>query len=197
MCIITPARGKTPPSGCPPKASRCCWCARATRRAKEESPLQDIRPFPPSKDFAALLAGRVRKIGFTFDVAPVQQLNFYTRLLPGQEFSDISQPHRELRSVKSAFELERLREAGAACCAVLAAVPEFLKRGMREIDLSAEVECRLRKAGSEGYVRVRAYNQELFMGLAASAGIASYGFVNGPVSGRGLSNASPQGRRGR
>jgi Xaa-Pro aminopeptidase len=64
---------------------------------------------------------------------------------------------------------------------------------MRELDLSAELECRLRKSGNEGYVRMRAYNQELFGGLAVSAGGAQYGFFDGAVTGKGLSNASPQG----
>ncbi len=162
-------------------------------RAKEESPLADVRPFPSSKDFPALFGGHLKKIGFTFDVAPVQQFNFYSKLLPGRELTDISRPHRELRSVKSAFELEQLRLAAAASCSVFAAIPGFLKRGMRELDIAAEMECRLRKAGSEGYVRTRAYNQELFMGLAVSATAASYGFIDGPVSGRGLSAASPHG----
>ena len=162
-------------------------------RAKEESPIADIRPFPSSKDFPALFPEHLTKIGFTFDVAPVQQLNFYNKLLPGREFVDISSLNRELRSVKSAFELEQIRLSGAASCSVFAAVPEFLKRGMREIDLAAELECRLRKAGSEGHVRMRAFNQELFMGLAVSAGAASYGFFDGAVTGRGLSTASPHG----
>jgi Xaa-Pro aminopeptidase len=162
-------------------------------RAKEDSPLADIRPFPSSQDFPALFADHVGQIGFTFDVAPVQQLNFYSRLLPGREFVDLSGAHRELRSVKSAFELERMRQSGAASCSVFATVPQFLERGMRELDVAAEFECRFRKAGSEGYVRVRAFNQELFMGAAVSASAASYGFVDGPVTGRGLSNASPHG----
>ncbi len=162
-------------------------------RAKEESPVADIRPFPSSKEFPALFGDHIKKIGFTFDVAPVQQLNFYSKMLPGREFVDISAAHRELKSVKSGFELEQLRLAGAASCAVFATVPEFLKRGMREIDIAAELECRLRKAGSEGYVRMRSYNQELFMGLAVSAGGASYGFFDGAVTGRGLSSASPHG----
>lgn len=162
-------------------------------RAKDESPVTDVRPFPSSKDFPALFGDQIKKIGFTFDVAPVQQLNFYTRLIPGREFIDISGLNRELRSVKSAFELEQLRITGAASCSVFAAIPEFLKRGMREIDIAAELECRLRKAGSEGYVRMRSYNQELFMGLAVSSGSASCGFFDGAVTGRGLSNASPHG----
>jgi Xaa-Pro aminopeptidase len=162
-------------------------------RAKEESPISDIRPFPSSKDFPSLFGDHLKKIGFTFDVAPVQQLNFYNKMLPGREFIDISGLIRELRSVKSSFELEQLRLTGAFSCSVFASIPEFLKRGMREIDLSAEMECRLRKAGSEGHVRMRSYNQELFMGLAVSAGAASYGFFDGAVTGRGLSNASPHG----
>lgn len=166
---------------------------KSLSRAREESPIADIRPFPSSKEFPALFDENIRKIGFTFDVAPVQQLNFYSKMLPGREFIDISMSHRELKSVKSAFELDQLRLAGAASCGVFATIPEFLKRGMREIDAAAELECRLRKAGSEGYVRMRSYNQELFMGLAVSAGGASYGFFDGAVTGRGLSTASPHG----
>lgn len=162
-------------------------------RARVESPLADIRPFPSSRDFPALFGDDLKKIGFTYDVAPAQQLDFYRKLLPGREIVDISALNRQLRSVKSAFELEQLRLAGAASCSVFSEVPQFLKRGMREIDIAAELECRLRKAGSEGLVRMRSYSQELFMGLAVSAGAASYGFFDGAVTGRGLSNASPHG----
>ena len=166
---------------------------KSLARAREESALADIRPFPSSKDFPSLFDERVQKIGFTFDVAPVQQLNYYGKLLGKREFVDISPLNRELRSVKSAFELEQLRLSGSKLCSVFSQVPQFLRTGMREIDLAAEFEYRLRKAGNEGFVRMRAYNQELFMGLAVSAGGPSYGFFDGAVTGRGLSNASPHG----
>jgi len=166
---------------------------KSLSRAREESPLADIRPFPSSKEFAGLFPEAAVKIGFTFDVAPVQQLNFYTKLLPGREFVDISPLNREIRSVKSPFELEQLRQCGVSLCSVFTQVPGFLKVGMRELDLAAEFEYRLRKAGNEGYVRMRAFNQELFGGLAVSAGGPSYGFFDGAVTGRGLSSASPQG----
>jgi Xaa-Pro aminopeptidase len=163
-------------------------------RAREDSPIADIRPFPPSKEFPTLIADQVKKIGFTFDVAPVQQLNFYNRLLPGREFVDISAICRELRSVKSPWELEQMHASGDRLCEVFAQIPQFLRPGMREIDLAAEFECRLRKAGSEGHVRMRAFNQELFQGLAVSGRFAAQpGFFDGPVTGLGLSAASPQG----
>jgi len=166
---------------------------KSLARAKGESPLADIRPFPSSKEFAATLPAEALKIGFTYDVAPVQQLNFYSKLLAGREFVDISPLNREVRSVKSAFELQQIKASGDALSAIFTKVPEFLKAGMRELDLAAEFEYRLRKAGNEGFVRMRAYNQELFGGLALSSGAASYGFFDGAVTGKGLSNASPQG----
>jgi Xaa-Pro aminopeptidase len=65
---------------------------------------------------------------------------------------------------------------------------------MRELDLAAEVEYRMRRAGNEGSPRLRGFNQELFVGLAVSAATATApGFFDGPVTGRGLSAAAPLG----
>ena len=167
---------------------------KSLARARLEAVIADIRPFPSSKEFPALVGAEVRKVGLTFDVVPVQQYNLYAKLIPGREFVDISVVNRELRSVKSPWELERMRESGSKTAAVFLQVPGFLKPGMREIDLAAEFEYRLRKAGGEGYVRMRAFNQELFMGLALSGASAVMpGFFDGAVTGRGLSNASPHG----
>lgn len=162
-------------------------------RALKESMIEDTRPFPSSKEFPALIPEQAKRIGMTFDIIPVQQYNYYAKLLPGRELVDISAANREIRSVKSAWELEQLRQSGEQLCRVFRQVPEFLKPGMRELDLSAEFECRLRKGGNEGYVRMRAFNQELFMGLAVSASAGNPGFFDGAVTGRGLSSASPHG----
>ena len=167
---------------------------KSLSRAQEESAVDDVRPFPSSKDFPALFGGEVKRVGLTFDVVPVQQYNFYAKLLAGREFVDISGLNRELRSVKSDWELEQMRHSGRQLCGVFAQIPQFLSAGMRELDLAAEFECRLRKTGSEGYVRMRAFNQELFLGLAVSAATAVQpGFFDGAVTGRGLSSASPHG----
>jgi Xaa-Pro aminopeptidase len=166
---------------------------KSLSRARAESPIADIRQFPSSKEFASLFSEDQICIGMTFDAVPVQQHTFYTRALPGRSFVDISMMLRELRSVKSPFELEQLRLSAGKLASVFAEVPTFLKAGMRELDLSAEMEYRLRKAGHEGYVRMRAFNQELFFGLAVSSGGLNGGFFDGPVTGKGLSSASPHG----
>lgn len=166
---------------------------KSLARAEEEACIDDIRPFPRSKDLASLFEGQ-QKIGICFDVTPLQQHNYYAKLLPDREFVDISMLNRSLRSVKSSWEMERMRHAGRQLSRVFASVSDFLQPGMREVDLSAEFEARLRRSGGEGYVRMRAYNQELFMGLAvAGASGSSGGFFDGAVTGRGMSDASPQG----
>ncbi|HJV66823.1 MAG TPA: Xaa-Pro peptidase family protein [Geomonas sp.] len=167
---------------------------KSLSRARSESALDDVRPFPSSKELPQLLSPGTSTIGITFDVVPVQQYNFYAKLLPGCQFVDLSTAIREIRSVKSEWELARMRESGRKTSAVFREIPSILKEGMRELDLAAEVECRLRKAGGEGYVRMRAFNQELFMGLAVSGASAELpGFFDGAVTGRGLSVASPHG----
>ena len=162
-------------------------------RACREAYVDAIRPFPRSAEFARLLAG-FDAIGMTFDVVPVQQLQYYQKLLPDSRFSDISGLNRELRSVKSAWEIERMRYAGAQLSRVFATVADFLQPGMREIDLAAEFEARLRKAGGEGLVRMRAFNQELFMGLAVAGDSAcAEGFFDGAATGLGMSAAAAHG----
>jgi Xaa-Pro dipeptidase len=167
---------------------------KSLTRALGEAAVAEIRPFPSSRELPQLVAAGAKRIGLTFDVLPVQQFQFYNKIFPGCEFVDISVANREIRSVKSPWELERLRESGRRLSSIFREVPEFLVAGMRELDLAAEFESRLRKAGGEGYVRMRAFNQELFMGLAVSgASAASPGFFDGAVTGRGLSGASPHG----
>jgi Xaa-Pro aminopeptidase len=162
-------------------------------RAVRESMIEDTRPFPSSKQLPALFGEQMKRVGMTFDVVPVQQYHYFGKVLPGCEFVDISATLRELRSVKSDWELGQLRHSGNLLCSVFRQVPEFLRAGMRELDLAAEFESRLRRAGNEGYVRMRAFNQELFMGLAVSASAGETGFFDGAVTGRGLSSAFPHG----
>ncbi len=166
---------------------------KSLSRATEESSIVDIRPFPSSKEFSSFFSEDQVCIGMTFDAVPVQQYSYYTRALPGRSFVDISMIVREVMSVKSPFELEQLRYSAGKLASVFAEVPQFLKAGMRELDVSADMEYRLRKAGHEGYVRMRAFNQELFFGLAVSSGGVNGGFFDGPVTGKGLSSASPHG----
>ncbi len=165
---------------------------KSLERARAESPLGDVRPFPSSKELAAAL-GAPKKVGFTYDAVPGAVERFWARAL-GAELTDLSMPLRLQRSVKSPWEIERMRDTAALLCGVYRELPSFLRPGMREVDLAAELECRMRKAGNEGSPRLRGFNQEFFMGLALAAGSATApSYFDGPVTGRGLSPSSPLG----
>jgi Xaa-Pro aminopeptidase len=162
-------------------------------RAKTESHIADTRPFPSSKEFPALFDNSVKRIGLTLDVMPVQYYKYYSELLSEREFVDISALNRELRSVKSQWEVVRMRESGQRLAGIFSQIPSFLRRGMREIDLAAEMEYHLRKSGSEGAIRMRSFGQEI-IGLAAAGESAAYpGGFDGPVTARGISSGTPFG----
>ncbi len=165
---------------------------KSLARARAESALE-ARPFPPSKELGAAI-GPADRIGLAYDVTPAQQLEWYQRNLAGRAFADVSAAIREQRSVKSPYELGLMRAGAEKICGVLAEVPRFLRAGMRELDLAAEVEYRLRKAGNEGSPPMRSFNQKLFVGVAVAGDSGAVpGYFDGPVVGRGLSAAVPQG----
>jgi len=166
---------------------------KSIARARAESLVADLRPFPSSRDLGAALGARGH-IGATFDAVPAAILDWWRNQLPAAKVVDISRPMRELRSVKSPTELATLRDGGARLAAVLALVPALLREGLSEVDLSSEIEFRLRRAGSLGSPRLRGFNSELFMGLAlAGESAAAPGYFDGPVIGRGLHPSYPQG----
>jgi len=166
---------------------------KSLARARAESAVADVRPFPRSRQLGAV-AGGARRIGFTCDVAPVSAHRFWASALAPAQLVDVAPAVRWLRSVKSAAELEAMRRTAAMLSAVLAEVPRFLRPGMRELDLAAEIEYRMRRAGNEGSPRLRGFNQELFTGLAvAGPRAASPGYFDGPVTGLGLGASAPIG----
>ncbi len=162
-------------------------------RAVQESFVRDVRPFPSSRELPDVFGNDVKTIGVTYDVLPIQHFNFYRGVLADCEFRDISAINRDLRSVKSPWELEQMRMSGRMLAEAFATIPEFLRPGLREIDLAAEFEYRLRKMGIGGYLRIRGFNQEITGITVCGANAAVSGCFDGPVTGRGHWTAAPYG----
>jgi Xaa-Pro aminopeptidase len=162
-------------------------------RARAEGAIRDTRPFPPSKELAATLEAGGR-VGTPFDAAPQATLDWWRKQLPAAELVDLSAVVRAQRAVKSPMEIAAQRDAASRLGAVFAEIPKFLVAGMRELDLSVEIEGRLRRGGSEGAPRMRGFNNEMWMGIAvAGAAAAEPGCFDGPVVGQGLHAAYPAG----
>lgn len=161
-------------------------------RARAEAAVEDVRPFPPSRELAAALPAA--RVGVTLDAVPAATVVFWGKQLAGAALEDVSAEVRALRSVKSPAEVALMREGARRLGGALREVPAFLRTGATELEVAAELERRLRLAGHEGSPRMRAFNAELFGGLVvAGAAAAEPGFFDGPVVGQGLHPAYPLG----
>jgi Xaa-Pro aminopeptidase len=137
--------------------------------------------------------GVPKKLGLEMDVLPYGLATRYLRLFPEAEVVDVAFPLRFVRAVKSEYELNHLREAAKHLNEIIASLPEYIAVGVSELELSAKIEYVLRQKGNIGIYRMRAYNQELCLGMVASgAAAATPTYFDGPAGGLGLTTASPQ-----
>ena len=85
----------------PAQGTSQLFIRKSLSRAQEEGTAGLIRSFPSSKEFPTLFPETAQRIGMTFDVVPVQQHQYYFKLLGGRDFVDISapQPHYPLNQV--------------------------------------------------------------------------------------------------
>ena len=109
-------------------------------------------------------------------------------------YLDISGLIKELRIVKSPFELEQIKRSGAICDVVFAKAREVIREGVREIDIDAELVAEGRRHGHQGFLRMRGFNQEM-MNLYVTSGYtgAIPSFDDVPVAGMGVTPAIAQG----
>ena len=171
---------------------------RVLERARDESALARVVPLPSFRGLAALVrdaaGGPVRRVGLELDVLPVVVRDRFAAALPDTELVDVSSPIRTVRSVKSAYELGKMRGAAALAEAMLYAAVRDLREGMTELEFSGVVEAAARRAGHQGIVRVRGWNQEAYYGqlLAGPSGAVSSA-PDTPLAGEGPNASVPFG----
>jgi len=173
---------------------------RAFDRARHESALEDVRPaVGPAKLSGALGVSTVRRLGLELDAVPhawadrlVRGLEASTGSRP--ELVDVSQAIREVRSIKSDWEVRMVEGAARQSDAAMERVPEVLREGMTELELSVEVESTMRRLGWEGITRMHRFGSEMYMGgvLSGPSGVRTTGF-QAVIGGWGLSPAVPHG----
>lgn len=171
---------------------------RDLSRALEESllphiePLDSLRALPDA--LARLEVAPGATVGLELDVLPVVNFRRYEALFPEATFADCSTAVREVRSVKSAFELALLAEAAVQADGVLREAAAFIREGMTEIEVSAHLEATLRRLGHQGVVRFRAFGQEMVLAHVFAGPDAAVGsYMDAPLGGRGLTPAVAQG----
>ena len=182
----------------PRKGEPLLLVKRSLTRAQIESPLANIVPYTHLTELphalSTLLEKPLTKLYLELDVLPARIYLWLKELFSGVEFVNGSEPVRKLRMIKSRFEIEQMQKAAEIARAVYSEIPSLIQPGMREIDLSAELEARFRKMGHQGLVRAHRWDLELYYGAVISGANMSYPVpFEGPDGGMGLSAAVPQG----
>jgi Xaa-Pro dipeptidase len=167
-------------------------------RASLESPLEYVSPTTSLADVQHTVLtsphGRPKTLGMELDVLPVNNFRLYEHLFPGTEIRDVSPLIKEVRMVKSPYELNILKQAAAMNDELFAQVAGVLEEGMTELAFAGLLEAFYRKRGHQGYVRVRSFNQEVFYGhIMSGPNLAVPSCSVGPTGGPGLNPSMPHG----
>jgi Xaa-Pro dipeptidase len=180
---------------------------REVERARVESPLEDVLGYKSVRELPSLIRnhwGRLpQTLGLELDVLPVRDYLRYQDLFPDARFMDASPLIRDIRKIKSPFEIELMRVAGEIGKKVYQEARDILKDGVRrmengegmtEIEFGGLLEAAAKRYGHEGLLRVRSLNYEAYTWhvlSGPSGGIVSQS--DSPMGGLGLSPAFPVG----
>ena len=163
---------------------------RTLERAQAESALARVEPMGSRRELAPALAEcgvRSGRVGLELDVLPAARYLDYVRRLDGYDVVDCSDLLRDQRALKSPWELDRIREAATMISGIADRMREVFTTGMTEIELAAEVEYWLRKAGHQGQLRMRSFNGDLHYGtVTAGPASALPGGTDTPLVGLGV-----------
>ena len=188
--LYVPSRGET-----------TLFVRKLAARARLESPLEArgaIVELPGVRDLPALVAARYgrapRRLGAELDVLPVAHLRRLEKLFTEAAFTDVGRDIVRQRAVKSPWEIARIRVSAALADEVCELIPEILHEGLSEAEFAGKVEAEARRLGHEGFIRMRAFNQEMFYGqlLSGVSGSAA-SYLDTPLAGTGFSPAIAQG----
>ena len=171
---------------------------RELERAKVESSLKDVVALKSIRELPSILQSHFSKlpnsVGLELDVLPVQDYFKYQELFPSTRFMDASPILREVRKIKSSFEIDLMKKAGEIGKRVYQEAKKILKKGMTEIEFGGLLEATAKRYGHEGLLRVRSLNYEAYTWHVLSGvtgGIVSQS--DSPMGGLGLSPAFPVG----
>ncbi len=170
---------------------------KSMARAEQESALDNIVPFAGWEELIKIIAKTVppgKTIGLETDVLPANLYMRYKKMLQDYEITDISKIIRQVRAVKSGYEIGLMKEAAKISEAVFSMARITIKEGLSEVELAGQLEFQARKLGHQGSVRMRGFNQELYFGhIMAGENAAAISFFDGPTGGSGLNPSYPQG----
>ena len=168
---------------------------RSFERAQLETPLQRVVPLKGFSQLQATLADlglRTNIVGVAEVTLSVAVFKTLAKAFPGGTFTDISALLAMVRAVKSDYEVELIRKAGARHEIVYDAIPAMIHEGMTEWELGAEIHKKTMELGYTGITRFAVSGMEMFLGIVSFGESGNYPTASiGPGGQVGLSPAFP------
>jgi len=167
-------------------------------RARMESGLQHLVPFRRPGDLPGIISdfglALPKRAGLELDVLPVAFFRRLEKVLPDSRLEDATPLIRQVRAIKSDYELNIMKDAALIADKIYQRAADVIREGISDLELAAELESCARKAGHQGYIRMRGFNSEIHFGHAFSgADSAVPTSTDTPLGGMGLNPSFPQG----
>jgi Xaa-Pro dipeptidase len=184
----------TTQSGClyvPVQGQPLYMARKEFSRARMESGLKEIVPFSSMKDIPGILAQfnypEPKRIGMELDVVPVSFFERYKKVYPNADFLDATPLIRQVRMIKSHYEIHLMKDAADQVHRVWQRAGEVIREGATDLELAAELEYTARKDGHQGLIRMRGFNSELFYAqIFSGTDSAVPAYADTPLGGLGL-----------
>jgi len=184
----------TTQSGClyvPAQGQPIYMARKEFSRARMESGLKEIVPFGSMKDIPGILAQYgypgPKRIGMELDVLPVNFFERYKKVYPNAEYLDATPLIRQVRMIKSHYEIHLMKDAADQVHRVWQRAGEIIREGATDLEIAAELEYTARKDGHQGLVRMRGFNSELFYAqIFSGTDSAVPSYADTPLGGLGL-----------
>ena len=158
---------------------------------------ENVKYIRKPEQITELIAEKPTKIALELDSLTVNDYTRLAKVFPGSEIVDCSAILRHRRSVKTPYEVAKMKECGVRHDEAYKHIAEAYCEGMTDIELQIEVERELRLKGSLGIFRIHGESMELFMGNVLCGDNADapspYDFAMG---GAGLDESLPVGCNG-
>jgi Xaa-Pro aminopeptidase len=127
---------------------------RFTVQARQELQIDArlvISPGTLANSVGEIVSSRRMKVGFEAGHMTVAQMKVFRQAAGAKpRWVALSGTVEALRAIKDVNEIERIRDAGKLASRTLAEVLALLKPGIREFEVAAEIEYRMRRRGADG-----------------------------------------------
>lgn len=122
------------------------------------------KPEQITEEFQKMNIPNPKKVLLETDILPYSETVRLMNTMSINEAGNASLMMRQVRIVKTAFELSQIRSCARQHEAVYKLIPSVFRRGMTDIELQIEIERLMRLHGSIGIFRSYGMNMDIYMG---------------------------------